>query len=314
MISPPVALAPMVGLSHSALRSLVQEQGGVGVFYTEMLSAKRLPHDNQLISPLLIKSAVEQPLIYQLIASDDRFIEKAVGKIHCLEGDGIDLNLGCPAPLQKKKGAGASLTEKPELLVSVLSTLRKCTDLPLSVKIRLGRSADKNQLREFCDLLVSEGVDMITIHARLHGEKFCRKPRWAAVGEVRESIRVPLFVNGGIFSVEDARKCLDETGADGLMIGRGALQRPWLCAEIADEIYGISRNGEVVKKDLVYHRFIELLEDRFPVERQLGRLKRYTHYYATLFQFGHHLASAVQSSGDMVEAKERAGLFFQKMQ
>lgn len=310
-ISPPIALAPMVGLSHSALRTLVQEEGGVGLLFTEMLTARRLPHDNANCSPLLIRSERERPLFYQLAAASDQHIPAAVEKLHSLDAQGIDLNLGCPAPILKKQGAGASLAQDQGQLLKVLQALRKNTELPLSVKIRLGETVDVGRTRKFCQLLQNEGVDLITIHARLNGEKFCRKPRWAMIGEIRDAVTLPILANGGIFTVEDARKCLQLSCADGLMIGRGAGENPSLCAEIARNIYGM-KIGQIHSKDDLYFKFISLLEDRFAPERQLGRLKQFTAYFAAPFQFGHHLAAAIQTSNSMEQARQRAGEFFMK--
>jgi tRNA-dihydrouridine synthase len=309
-ISPPIALAPMVGLSHSALRSLVQDEGGVGLLFTEMLEAGRLPHDNERCSPLLIRSEGEHPLFYQMVTGSDQNTRPAVEKLHRLGAQGIDLNLGCPAPLQKRQGAGASLAENQERMCRVLRSLRKSTELPVSVKIRLGDSLDPRKSRMFCRLLEDEGVDLITIHARLNGEKFCRKPRWAVVGEIQDAVSVPIFINGGIFSVDDARKSLEQSGADGVMLGRGAVEKPWLCADIAREIYGVDkicRQKSVVE---IYFRFITLLEERFAPERRLGRLKQFTSYFAAPFSFGHHLAASVQTSNTIDQAKLRAADFF----
>lgn len=308
-ISPPIALAPMVGLSHSALRSLVQEAGGVGLLYTEMLAAKRLPHDNENCSPLLVRSKGEQPLFYQIVTSSDHYVLAAVDKLHQFGAQGIDLNLGCPAPVMKKQGAGASLTENQDLLQKVLRALRKSTELPISVKIRLGDSVNSAGSRNFCRFLQDEGVDLITIHARLNGEKFCRKPRWAVIGEIKDAISVPIFANGGIFSVEDARKCLELSSADGLMVGRGAGENPNLCAEIANSVYG-ERIGRQISKSEIYFKFIALLEERFAPERRLGRLKQFTSYFAAPFPFGHHLAAAIQSCKSVEQARERAVDFF----
>lgn len=310
VIFPPIALAPMVGLSHSALRTLIQEEGGVGLLFTEMLAAGRLPHDNACCSPLLIRSAGEYPLFYQLVTADEAAIGPATEKLHEFRAQGIDLNLGCPAPLQKRQGAGLSLTENQVQMCKVLRRLRVCTDLPVSVKIRLGDNLDTVKLRELCRLLEAEGVDLITIHARLNGEKFCRKPRWAAIGKIRQAVSVPIFVNGGIFSVDDARTSLEESGADGLMIGRGAVEKPWLCADIAREIYGMPINCQLKSEVEIYFKFVGLLEQRFAPERRLGRLKQFTSYYAAPFTFGHHLASSVQSSSTIDQAKQRAADFF----
>jgi len=309
-IFPPIALAPMVGLSHSALRTLVRDEGGVGLLFTEMLAARRLPHDNEHCSPLLIRTSGESPLFYQLVTADERTIGPATEKLHDFNAQGIDLNLGCPAPLQKRLGSGVSLTEDQTQMCKVLRRLRQCTELPVSVKIRLGDSLDAGKLRNFCCLLEDQGVDLITIHARLNREKFCRKPRWAAVGKIRDAVSVPILVNGGIFSVDDARMSLEQSGADGLMIGRGAVEKPWLCADIAREIYGVPTNCQRRSDVEIYFKFVSLLEHRFAPERRLGRLKQFTSYYAAPFTFGHHLAAAIQSSTTIDQAKQRAAEFF----
>lgn len=309
-ISPPIALAPMVGLSHSAFRSLVQKQGGVGLLFTEMLTARRLPHDNDSCSPLLIRHESERPLIYQIIAATKEVVGPAVEKIHQLGAQGIDLNLGCPAPMQRRQGAGAALADNREQLAKMLRALRKGTELPVSVKIRLGARLDSGDLRSFCLFLEDQGVDMITIHARLKGEKFCRKPRWAAIGQVVNDISVPVFANGGIFSTNDARRCLELSGADGLMVGRGAVERPWLCADIARQLYQIKTSENRPEKKDIYADFVLLLEERFAPERRLGRLKQFTRYFASTYKFGHQLATSVQNSDTIEEASERAGAFF----
>lgn len=303
----------MVGLSHSALRCLVQAEGGTGLFFTEMLAARRLPHDNPCCSPLLIRHESETPLFYQIIAADEKEIEPAVEKLHTLGADGIDLNLGCPAPMQRRQGAGAVLAGNSAALKKVLRRLRKGTELPVSVKIRLGDSPDTDALSAFGLFLEAEGVDMITIHARLHGEKFCRKPRWEAIRAVKDALSIPVLANGGIFSVADARRCLELSHADGLMIGRGAVQRPWLCGEIAEEMYGVAGTLSKRADAAIYTDFIALLEQRFAPERRLGRLKQFTRYFAASYPFGHHFAASIQNSSTLGEARQQAAHFFDRL-
>ncbi len=309
-IDPPLALAPMVGLSHSALRTLIVQLGGVGLLFSEMLSAKRLPSENQSISPGLIRGPLENPLFYQIYASETSDIEAAARKLEGLEAQGIDLNLGCPAPQLRKIGAGRFLLDRPTGLVAVLRRLRKSTALPVSVKIRIGEHPDRARLLQTCRLLEDEGVDLITIHARLAGDKFCRRPRWDVLEGLPARLHVPVLANGGIFSVEDARRCLDCTGAAGLMIGRGVVRRPWLIREIARELYCCESPLAQYSQEGLYFHFIDLLKQRFPQERRLGRLKQFTHYYASAQDFGHLLASSVQSSSSLEQATERAREFF----
>lgn len=306
----PLALAPMVGLSHSALRSLLMEIGGVGLLFTEMLAAKRLPHDNEHVSPMLVRSESEKPLIYQIFLNDVGHISPSVAKLESVGADGIDLNLGCPAPQLRRSGSGGFLAEDLPSVKKIVCGLRKATQLPVSAKIRLGQSLDRERLVDFCRMLEDAGIDMLTVHGRLHGEKFCRPPRWDWIGMVKREMAIPVFANGGIFSVDDARKCLEMSGADGLMVGRGGVERPWLFADIASVIYGQSVDMQFSTRHQLFFRFVALLEERFRVERRLGRLKQFTHYFARCFSYGHQLASSVQTSKNMEEAVDRAGLFF----
>jgi tRNA-dihydrouridine synthase len=128
---------------------------------------------------------------------------------------------------------------------------------------------------------------------------------------VKDRLRIPVIANGGIFSVQDAEACLAVSGADGLMLGRGAVIKPWLFAEIARGLCGYTIAEPVVSLPAVYGGFLDLLCEHFKPERRLGRLKEFTHYFARNYEFGHHLASKVQASNSLEEAKERAGLFFE---
>lgn len=313
-IAPPLAMAPMVGLSHSALRTLAVEEGGVGLLYTEMLAARKLPEESERTSPFLIRGEGERPLFYQLFLTEQTCIAPAVQRLHELDAQGIDLNLGCPAPQLRRHGAGVFLTGEPERVRSLVSTLRAATGLPVSAKIRLGRQLDEKRLLAFCRMLADEGVDLLAVHGRLDGEKFCRRPRWDWIGRVKEAIGIPVLANGGIFSVADAKECLRQSGADGLMLGRGAACRPWLFAEIAREVFHVRAQGSGRDKREVYHRFADLLELRFPEERRLGRLKQFTHYYALNFRFGHLLATAVQKCETLAAARREAEKFFLTLQ
>lgn len=300
----------MVGLSHSGLRCLVQDLGGVGLLFTEMLAARRLPSDNPIFSPLLTRTRDEKPLIYQLVTGDIDHIDAAIDKLHTLLADGIDLNLGCPAPVQKKQGAGSALALNRSKLTLILRELRKKTDLPVSVKIRLGVKIDNTRLAETCRFYEDEGVDLITVHGRLIGEKFCRKSRWEPIAAAKKAVSIPVFANGGIFSVDDAKKCVEQSGADGVMVGRGAVEKPWLCAEIGHQLFGCAKKNVTKDKRDVYLQFIRFVESRFPEKTRLGRLKHFTRYYAGSFTFGHQFASHIQSSETVEEAKKRAEQFF----
>ena len=309
-IDPPLLLAPMAGLTHSALRRIMIGFGGVGLLSTEMLSARRLPTENPRISPYLIRTERESPLSYQLLTSTDKEIGRAIDALHAFKADAVDLNMGCPSPAVGKFGAGVMLMEQPDEARRIVAETRKRTVLPLTAKIRLGGDAGSGKLKTFCSMLEGEGVDMLTVHARFKHEPFARNPRWAYIAEIKECIKIPVIANGGVFSLEDAEKCLRVSRADGLMLGRGAVIKPWLFAEIAGSIFGGHITERVVSLPDVYAAFIEALNADYRPVYRLGRLKEFTHYFAQNYKFGHSLASRIQSSSSMDEAMERAGMFF----
>ena len=310
-IHPPLLLAPMAGLTHSPFRQVLFGFGGVGLASTEMLSAKRLPTENPGISPYLIRADMEKPLSYQLLTSTVAELAPAIDVLHKVKADAIDLNMGCPAPAVGKFGAGISLMEQPELVRCMVAEARKRSTLPLSAKIRLGFDCDEQKLKAFCTMLEDEGIDMLSVHARLKNESFARTPRWEWIARVKSWLTIPVIANGGIFSVQDAEQCLRASQADGLMLGRGAVSKPWLFSEIARDVFGCDIAEPTVSLPAVYGNFIELLGELFRPEYRLGRLKQFTHYFAQNYKFGHHLASRVQSSDSVEEARERAALFFE---
>jgi len=301
----------MAGLTHSALRQIFSGFGGVGLLSTEMLWAKSLPTENSRISPYLIRTALEKPLSYQLLISTDKEMVPAMDALHTLQADAIDLNMGCPDRSVNKSCVGFSLMEQPENARRIVIEARKNTRLPLTAKIRLGVELDEQALKEFCTMLEEEGIDMLSVHARLKKESFARRPRWEWIARIKEWLRIPVIANGGIFTVQDAKDCLRICGADGLMLGRGAIVKPWLFAEIARELYDYTVVGPIVFLPVVYGNFIELISKHFRPERRLGRLKEFTHYFARNYKFGHQLGSSIQSSRSMEEARERAAIFFE---
>jgi nifR3 family TIM-barrel protein len=312
-IDPPLVLAPMVALSHSALRQLIAGFGGAGLLSTEMLSAKRLPTESSALSPYLVRTASEKPLSYQLLTSRASEVAPAIDALHRLGADAVDLNLGCPAPAVRKFGAGMMLMEQPEDVRRIVAEARKRTALPLSAKIRLSIE-DEQKLRDFCIMLQDEGIDMLSVHARFNKESFARNPRWEWVGKVKGWLKIPVIANGGIFSVQDAEKCLRVSGADGLMLARGAVIKPWLFAEIARAVYGYAVPESFLSLPVLYRSFMDLLNEHFLPEHRLTRLKQFTLYFAENYKFGHHLKSSVHCSDSIDQARERAEIFFSENQ
>lgn len=305
----------MAGLTHTAYRRLLARLGGCGCFYTEMLSARSLRAESPDTSPFLMHTAVERPLVWQVLVTNVAEVETGVAKVASLGADGVDLNYGCPAPDIRKRGGGSKLMERPELAGEIAAAARKAAgDLPLSAKIRLGETGDEGYLKDFCQMLAACGVDMIAVHARFRGDSYGRKPKWEWIGKVKGWVEIPVVGNGSICTPADARACLELSGCDGLMIGREAARRPWVFNEIATEVYGAQLPAERPVLPLLWEEFAANLEESFRPEKQLGRLKEFTHYFAQNYAFGHVFATKVQSARTMEDAKARARDFFALME
>jgi nifR3 family TIM-barrel protein len=300
----------MAGITHSAFRQLLAGLGGTGLYATEMLSARSLPAEDPRTSPYLVRTGAESPLSYQVLLAAPEEVAPAFEVLHAQAADAIDLNLGCPAPEVRRRGGGSRLMEIPETARRIVREARARTGLPLSAKIRLGESLDADHLRDFCRMLVDEGIDVITVHARLRREPYGRRPRWDWVGRVKAWVSVPVVANGGIFTVADARRCAAVSGCDGLMLGRGAAVRPWLFAEVAREVCEVALPRPEASRPALYARFVALVEESFAPERRLGRVKQFTAHFGATYPFGHNLASSVQASRTLAEARERAEAFF----
>ncbi len=313
-VSPPLFLAPMAGLTHSALRQLILDFGGVGLLSTEMLSASSLPQENPSISPYLVRTERERPMSYQLLIYSARHVERAVEKIEELGADAVDINLGCGAPKVVKKGGGVALSRDMKRLREIVSKVKETTALPVTVKIRLGPRTDVKAFEDRCRFLEDLGIHALYVHARFDKEPFARPPRWEIAVSAKRALSIPVIINGGIFSARDAKRCLEITQADGIMIGRGAAIRPWIFRQIKETLIGGKDDFDASKVNLpeVWLSFFDYLEGLFLPERRLGRLKEFTHYFSQNYAFGNRLAMAVQRSRTMEEAKSRAMEFFEK--
>lgn len=306
VFSPPLFCAPMAGITHSAFRRLLSDFGGVGGLFTEMLSAKMVIHEDALCSPWLKRRPTDSRVIYQLLVVDTVNLARTLDRLAPVAGDGIDINLACPAATVQQQGGGSNLFDDPGRLRGILRVIRAHHAGPLLVKIRLGRPTPdwRDILRDRLRLFEDEGVDAITMHPRFAEESLNRYPaRHTIHAELAAETRLPIIANGDITGADYARERAELfTSTGGLMIGRMAAARPWVFAEWHTP-------GLQVDPAEVWERFCNYLEDDFSPKKALVKLKVFTPYFARNFVFGHTLFTAVQSSPDWPTARDRARRF-----
>ena len=230
-----VVLAPMAGICNSAFRKIIKEQGAALV-YAEMVSDKAIFYKNNKTKEMLFMESVERPIAQQIFGSDvDTFVEAAKYIEKEMKPDIIDINMGCPVPkVAVKSQAGSALLKDPSKIEKIVSSVVKAVNCPVTVKIRSGW--DKNSINavEVAKVCEKAGASAICIHPRTRSEGYSGKADWSIIKKVKDEVNIPVIGNGDIKTVYDAKRMLDETGCDLIMIGRGVLGNPWLVSDIND--------------------------------------------------------------------------------
>ena len=227
----PLLLAPMEDVSDPPFRALCKEYGA-DVMYTEFISSEGLIRDAFKSTQKLDIYDSERPIGIQIFGSEISSMKQATEICARENPEIIDINYGCPVKKVANKGAGAGILKDIPKMISMTEEIVKSTDIPVTVKTRLGWDNKEENIEEFLLNLQDSGATMLTIHGRTRKEGFAGKADWEMIGRIKKLLEIPVIANGDIKNPEDALNCLKQTNADGLMIGRGILGSPWKIGEI----------------------------------------------------------------------------------
>ena len=227
---PPVVLAPMAGITNAPFRRLCRDYGG-GLYVSEMITTRALVERNPETMKLIEFGPDESPRSLQLYGVDPAVVREAVTMLVAEDrADHIDLNFGCPVPKVTRRGGGAALPWKRDLLRDILrSAVRAAGPLPVTMKMRMGIDDDHQTYLDAGRIAEDSGVAAVALHARTAAQAYSGQADWSAVARLKEHVRtVPVLGNGDIWEADDALRMMRETGCDGVVVGRGCLGRPWL--------------------------------------------------------------------------------------
>ena len=306
----PVVLAPMAGITNTAFRRLCREYGA-GLYVSEMITTRALVERNATTMRLITHHESETPRSIQLYGVDPATTEAAVRLlVEEDRADHIDLNFGCPVPKVTRKGGGAALPWKLGLFRDIVTrAARAAGDIPLTVKMRKGIDADHLTYLDAGRIAEDAGVAAVALHARTASEFYSGQADWSAIARLKETVTsVPVLGNGDIWSADDAVRMMDETGCDGVVVGRGCLGRPWLFGDLARALGGPgAAPAEPVDATLgfvsrAFRRHAELLVEFFEDEgRGCRDIRKHVAWYFTGYPVGGELRASLATASSLAE-------------
>ena len=301
---PLYVLAPLAGFTDLPFRSVVKKFGA-DLTVSEMLSSNALAHGSQKTLHMIEKSPLEDPYSVQIAGADVDIVKSAVEVLNEQEGiDIIDLNCGCPVPKVVGHGSGSSLLLDLPLMGEIIKTIKETSNKQLtSVKIRLGFE-EKNHV-DIAKMVEASGGDFLAVHGRTRAGKFRAAVDYDAIAEIKKAVNIPVIANGDIDSYEKAKWVLEHTGADGVMIGRGAVGAPWIFHQLKTGEEDVS---QAIKHQIVMEHFDKMIEFYGAYGAILFR--KHTHTYSKGYRGASALRNQINTVDDTEEFRALLDDFF----
>ncbi len=305
----------MEGVTDRPFRRLVRRRGGCGLTVTEFVSSEMMSRRVKRAWEMAELDPDEHPVAIQIYGRRPERMAEAAAACEALGADLVDLNLGCPSKQVTSGCSGSALMREPALAREVFAAVRAAISVPMTVKMRLGWDDRARNAPEIARIAEGEGAAMVTVHGRTREQMYRGQADWAAVGEVKAAVGVPVLVNGDILTVADARRALAESGADGVMVGRGAVRDPWILRRIADDLAGREPYEPTLaeRRDALLEYFALLEADAGTAKRAVGRMKKATGLFARGLPYAAELRDAVFHSFEVAAIRDAVVAYFARL-
>lgn len=318
-LSSPVVLAPMAGVTNVAFRSLCREQevqrtGTVsGLYVCEMVTARALVERNRKTMRMTTFAPDEDPRSLQLYTVDPEYTYKAAKMIADENlADHIDMNFGCPVPKITRRGGGSALPYKRRLFGNIVAAAVKATegtDIPVTVKFRVGIDDEHHTHLDAGRIAVEEGAAAVALHARTAAQRYSGEADWSEIARLKEHLadtNIPVLGNGDIFKATDAHRMMEETDCDGVVVGRGCLGRPWLFAELSAHLRGEDIPSEPTMGEVaqIIVRHAELLAQYDGEVHATRDIRKHIGWYLRGFPVGGEVRSALARVESLQQLRE----------
>ncbi|HMK37088.1 MAG TPA: tRNA dihydrouridine synthase DusB [Desulfomonilaceae bacterium] len=307
-----VFLAPMAGITDTPFRRVVQEFG-VSALWTEMISANGVAIAWSAFRTMELAGHTV-PTVFQISGKNPGVMAEAARTVQERGAAAVDVNMGCPVRKVVSKGSGAALMKDPVLAGRIVRAVRRAVTIPVTVKIRSGWDDGLQNAPELAGIIESEGADALTIHSRSRSNGHSGPPSLEIIRQVKESVRIPVIGNGGIAEVTDAVGMIEKTGCDGVMIGRGALGRPWIPGRILSRLSGgpLHCGGAITFAEVIREHFQYMLE-WWGTIGAVRRMRKHLAWYSKGFAGGCEFRHTVFRLDDPEPVLDHVQKFFGKV-
>lgn len=316
VVTPAAVLAPMEGVTDLGFRRLIRAIGGCGMTFTEFVPARGLVEDHARVRELVQFDPDERPIGIQVYGRDPALLAEAARVAEGLGADIVDLNMGCPSKKVCAHSGGSALMREPELAREIVAAIRAAVTVPFTVKMRAGWDPAHRNAPDIAWMCQEEGAEAVTVHWRTRADLYGGERELDTIAQVKARLSVPVIANGDITDATTALQTLAATGADGVMVGRGAIRNPWVFREIEAAFAGAPASAVTpAERERVLIAYFDAVRARFATEHgALGRMKKIAKYFTEGVPHGaEHLRPALLRSDSVDEAYDRTLVFFERL-
>jgi nifR3 family TIM-barrel protein len=313
-INPPLILSPMAGVTDYTFRRLIKRRGGVGLVVSEFISVEGLTRGNPKSKRQMRFDEEERPYAVQIFGGQPGRMALGAEMAEEVGADILDVNCGCPAPKVVKHGGGSALLKDLPRLEIILKEIKKSISIPLTLKMRTGFSDSTINCVEAATMAEQCGVEHIQVHGRTREQGYKGMANWDLIRAVKEAVSIPVSGNGDITTIEYGLKRWRETGVDGILIGRGAMQNPWIFRQFHDAMQGREPyQPDLAEKKVVLLEFFEMLREEMPEIVALGKMKQLAGQFTKGLVGGAQFRQTLYHSHSAVEILDNITVYFETL-